>query len=308
MSSEQRVRSSTDMGPAGGHTAMNICRSSMELTCSHIVWFWFWRLASRLHTLAKHPRVTLHLRLYAQRSARYAKPMQKASFWLCEHIAVPCLGNASEMPTKRSVIHSGRLWLTQVKVVKVLSASHIKLRGWRARLLRLPESLPLSSHPAQGQNRKKKLIIWKQLETAIFAARCWTAKRRFGTWLLLLLPDTLATAAWWEFSLSQQNLPPAPVTQGVRSEWTWIYAHYPQVMCTLCMVSRCLKYMESQTCYNLNLLEPLLRQAWAICFGKRKTPPPCRWCHPQLDLACQISRLCKRLAGCAKWKTLNNFE
>ena len=155
---------------------------------------------------------------------------------------------------------------------------------------------------------KKKLTIWKQLETAIFAARCWTAKRRFGTWLLLLLPDTLATAAWWEFSLSQQNLPPAPVAQGVRSEWTGIYAHYPQVMCTLCMASRCLKYMESQTCYNLNLLEPLLRQAWAICFGKRKTPPPCRWCHPQLDLACQIHRLCKRLAGCAKWKTLNNFE
>lgn len=143
----------------------------MELTCSHIVWFWFWRLASRLHTLAKHPRVTLHLRLYAQRSARYAKPMQKASFWLCEHIAVPCLGNASEMPTKRSVIHSGRLWLTQVKVVKVLSASHIKLRGWRARLLRLPESLPLSSHPAQGQNRKKRNYNLKTARNSYFCCK-----------------------------------------------------------------------------------------------------------------------------------------
>lgn len=76
-----------------------------ELTCSHIVWFWFWRLASRLHTLAKHPRVTLHLRLYA-RSARYAKPMQNHFGF-----ASTSLSHVSEMPQR---CRPNAVWFTLV--------------------------------------------------------------------------------------------------------------------------------------------------------------------------------------------------
>ena len=136
-----------------------LCEYLQELivrTCSHIVWFWFWRSTS-WHTLTKHPRVTLPK---IRPCDSCAKAMQMHHFGF----ASTSLSHVSEMPQRCRQNPLGwftdsgstsRLWLTAH--VKVLSASHIKLRGWRARLLRLPESLPLSSHPAQG----KTLRVWR---------------------------------------------------------------------------------------------------------------------------------------------------